>query len=163
MKETTWLEENQKIVGLLKKISIFKTFDDEDFESLLKISKLHFYRPGEFIISEGSTDTLIYFLIQGTVKIIKNQKTIVTLRRRGDIFGEMGVIEVAPRSAAAFATEDTVCLATDFMSIKRITDRDKLSLGYLFYRIISEILANRLKTTTEELMKYTDKKSIKPW
>ncbi len=161
MKETKWLEENQKIVTLLKKISIFKAFDDEDFQGLLKISKLHFYRPGEFIIMEGSTETFIYFLIRGTVKITKNKKTITTLRRRGDIFGEMGVVEIAPRSAAAYATEDTVCLATDFMSIKRISGKEKLSLGYLFYRIISEILVNRLKTTTDELMKYVDKKGLK--
>jgi CRP/FNR family cyclic AMP-dependent transcriptional regulator len=163
MAEKSYLEDNTKIIEFLKQIPIFGIFDEEVFRNLIKISKLNKYQAGQTIMREGETDTHMYFLVQGTVEITKKGQVVATLRRRGDVFGEMGAIEVAPRSASARAKEDTLCLSTDFLAIEKFARDDKIYLGYLCYRIFSEILVDRLRKTTAELMELKGKKGLKFW
>ena len=163
MVEKSYLEENAKIIEFLKKIPVFEIFDEEGFRNLLKISKLNKYTSGQIIMKEGETDTHMYFLVQGTVEITKKGQVVATLRRRGDVFGEMGAIDAAPRSASACAKEDSLCLSTDFLAIEKFAGNDKIYLGYVCYRIFSEILVDRLRTTTGELMELKGKKGLKFW
>jgi len=163
MKETTYLEENNRLIDFLKKIPVFEPFDETELGSLLKISKMKVYNDKECILKEGSTDSLIYFLVSGKVRITKSGRDLVVLRRRGDVFGEMGVISLAPRSASAYADGKTICLATDFYLIENLAGDDRVLFGYVLYRIFSEILVNRLKITTEELMKVKPKSGLKFW
>jgi CRP-like cAMP-binding protein len=93
---------------------------------------------------------------------MKDNKPVIQLQRRGDVFGEMGAIECAPRSASAVAFGETVCLATDIYYIEQLTGNDKLAFGYVIYRVFSGILADRLRTTTEELLELKGR-SIKIW
>ena len=163
MVEKGYLEENAKIIEFLKKIPVFEIFDEEGFRNLIKISRLNKYKSGQTIMKEGETNTNMYFLVQGAVEITKKGQVVATLRRRGDVFGEMGAIDAAPRSASAFAVEDTLCLSTDFLAIEKFTGKDKIYLGYVCYRIFSEILVDRLRKTTEELMALKGKKGLKFW
>lgn len=163
MKETTYLEENERLMDFLKKVPVFDPFDQEALHSLIQISKLKMYENGECILEEGSADTWLYFLVQGKVRIVKGEADVTVLKRRGDIFGEMGVISLAPRSASAYAVGATVCLSTDFSRIDDFDKEDKVLVGYVLYRIFSEILVGRLKQTTEELMKIKGKAGLKFW
>ncbi len=163
MKETTYLQENRRLMEFLKTVPVFEPFDQNEINSLVKISKLKMYEDGECILQEGSADTWLYFLVQGTVRITKGDQEITVLRRRGDIFGEMGVIAVAPRSASAFAAGSTICLSTDFSRIESFHKEDKVLMGYVLYRIFSEILVLRLKETTDELIKIKGKSGLKFW
>jgi CRP-like cAMP-binding protein len=163
MQKTSYLEENSKIIEYLKNIPVFEIFDEEGFRNLIKISKLEKFKSGQIIMREGNTDTHMYFLVQGAVKITKKGKEIATLKRRGDVFGEMGAVDVAPRSASAYAIGDTVCLSTNFFMIEKFAGSDKVYLGYVCYRIFSEILVDRLRKTTEELMRLKEKKGLKFW
>ena len=79
------------------------------------------------------------------------------LQRTGDIFGEMGVIDGAARSASVIAVKKTVCLATDTSYIDRLSGNNKIAFGYILYKLFSEILANRLRLTTDELIKTKEK------
>jgi CRP-like cAMP-binding protein len=105
----------------------------------------------------------MYFLIYGKIKITKEDKQITVLRRRGDVFGEMRFIDSAPRSASAHAEEDAVCLAVDTDHIERLSGNDRVAFNYILYRIISEILAERLRQATKELIEHKGKSNIKFW
>lgn len=163
MKETSYLEENERLMELLNTVPVFEPFDRTELNSLVKISKLKMYEDGECILEEGSSDTWIYFLVQGKVRITKGDQEITVLKRRGDIFGEMGVIAVAPRSASAYAVGSTICLSTDFLRIEDFDKDNKVLMGYVLYRIFSEILVSRLKETTGELIRIKGKSGIKLW
>jgi len=163
MKETAYLEENNRLIDFLKKIPVFEPFEESELNNLLKISKMKVYNSRECILQEGSTDSLIYFLVSGKVRITKSGREIAVLKRRGDVFGEMGVISLAPRTASAYAEGKTICLATDYYLIENLAGEDRVLFGYVLFRIFSEILVNRLKATTDELMKYKGKGSLKFW
>ncbi|MGD8367703.1 MAG: cyclic nucleotide-binding domain-containing protein [Desulfobacterales bacterium] len=163
MKETTYLEENARLMEFLKKVPVFDPFDRKELNSLVQMSKLKMYEDGECILQEGVADTWLYFLVQGKVRITKEGQDVAILKRRGDIFGEMGVIALAPRSASAYASGPTVCLSTDFSRMDDFDRKNKVLMGYVLYRIFSEILVSRLKQTTDELIKIKGKAGLKFW
>ena len=162
MQETDFLKGNQRVLNDIKKFEIFEPFQDDELHHLMSMSKIRKYNPGETIFEQGSADTWLYFLVYGKIRLMKDNKPVALLQRRGDVFGEMGAIECAPRSASAVADGETVCLATDIYYIEQLTGNDKLAFGYVIYRVFSGILADRLRITTEELMALKGR-SIKIW
>lgn len=153
MIESDYLKGNISFLEKLKEIPTLSTFSEEELKGLLELSKIRKYEPGELILEEGFFDSWIYFLISGKVKIVKHGEDVSTLKRVGDIFGEMSIIDGSPRSASVYAVDKTVCLATDASYIDRLSDNDRIAFCYILYRIFSEILAERLRSTTEELIK----------
>jgi CRP-like cAMP-binding protein len=162
MQETGFLTENIKVLSDMRKFEIFESFQDDELRNLISMSKIRMYNTGEIIFDQGSADTWLYFLIHGRIRLVKDGKIVAVLKDRGDIFGEMGAIVCAPRSASAIAVGKTACLATDIYYIEQLNGNDKLAFGYVSYRVFSNILAERLRTTTNELMKFRNN-SIKIW
>ena len=162
MQETDFLKGNQRVLNDIRKFEIFEPFQDDELQHLMTMSKIRKYNPGEKIFEQGSADTWLYFLVYGQVRLMKENQSMALLQRRGDMFGEMGAIECAPRSASAVAVGETVCLATDIYYIEQLTGTDKLAFGYVIYRVFSGVLADRLRRTTDELMEFKGR-SIKIW
>ena len=162
MKETDFLAENQRVLNDIKKLEIFEPFTDDELRNLVAMSKIRKYNPEEVIFEQGSADTWLYFLIYGQVRLMKDNRSVALLQRRGDIFGEMGAIACAPRSASAKAVGETVCLATDIYYIEQLAGTEKLAFGYVIYRVFSTVLADRLRSTTDELMELKGR-SLKIW
>jgi CRP/FNR family transcriptional regulator, cyclic AMP receptor protein len=71
------------------------------------------YTPGETIFLEGDASDGLYLIVSGAVRIIAHvengERNLATVGE-GECFGEMGVIDASPRSAAAVtATMACVC------------------------------------------------------
>ncbi len=154
------LKENIELVHYLKELPTLQFFGKEDLKKILHFSKLKKYKPGEMIIEEGSADKWVYFLISGKVKIIKHGEQIDELQRTGDIFGEMCVIDGGPRSASVCAAGEVVCLATDVSFVDNLIADDQIAFCAIFYQIVAEVMARRLRETTEELVQEQVMKEI---
>jgi CRP/FNR family transcriptional regulator, cyclic AMP receptor protein len=163
MLESTFLENNTSMVENLKNIPVLESFEQQELNRLLEMSKIRKYKPGECIVQEGRSDTWLYFLMYGKVRISKGGKEVAILSRKGEVFGEMGAMDSSRRSASAYAVTDSVCLATDIFYLEKLTGNDKLAFGYVFYRLMSEILARRLRLTTEALVQAKGRINLKFW
>jgi CRP-like cAMP-binding protein len=72
------------------------------------------YSAGDRIFSEGDLGTEMFIIQEGEVHIIKrlgNDDHVLSRLSKGDFFGEMAVIESAPRTADAVAQTATTLLA----------------------------------------------------
>jgi CRP-like cAMP-binding protein len=147
----------------LKTIPVLESFEEQELNKLLEMSKIRKYRPGECIVEEGLSDTWLYFLMYGKIRISKGGKEVAVLSRKGEVFGEMGALDSSRRSASAHAVTDTVCLATDIFYLEKLTGNEKLAFGYVFYRLMSEILSRRLRHTTEALVQAKGRINLKFW
>jgi CRP-like cAMP-binding protein len=152
MIESEYLKDNIGFVKKLGQMPTLKPFDEKDLKGLLGLSKIKKYEPGELILKDGFYDNWIYFLVSGKVRIVKHEEELSILKRTGDIFGEMSIIDASPRSASVYAVDETVCLASDASHMDRLTGKDKLAFCYVLYRLFAEVLANRLRLTSEELI-----------
>ena len=69
---------------------------------------------GRFVFEQGEPSTSIYVLFKGVLNIsvqdLVGEDQIVGMIQKGDVFGEMGVLEATNRSATAITGEDSVIL-----------------------------------------------------
>ncbi len=154
MIETKYLQENVKNIQILMSIPGLHHFEAQKLGSLLRLSRIRTYEPGEMIIQEGDDDPWLYILISGSVKIVKDGIVIATLDKAGEIFGEMRIIESRGRSASVYALEKTMCLAVDTSARERLPSTDERTDLLLFlYKIFAEYTSVRLRLTNDELIK----------
>ena len=144
---------NDEIIQKLRAITPLRLIRDDDIKGLFKSSKMIKYDPSESIISEGEYSSWVYFLITGEVGIQKEGETINVLRKCGDIFGEMSIIDNSPRSASIVAISSTVCLAIDTSYAEKLKGNEKNAYNAVIYRIYAEILAERLRKMDSEMIK----------
>lgn len=157
MRETDYLKEGEKLLKDVRRIPALVEFSDADLKDFLKMSKIRRYAEGEIVCREGHLDNWVYILIQGRVQVEKNGKELALLEKRGEIFGEMGLVDGSPRSANVKALATTVCLATDTDLLNRLEGDTKIRFGYVLYRAFSVHLAARLKAANDLLVQVPEK------
>ena len=156
MLESRYLKDNIENIQKLLGIPALKNFETKSLGKLLRLSKIREYEDGERIIKEGDRDPWLYILLSGKIKISKEGLEIGSIDKKGEIFGEMRIIDSMSRSASVFAVGKTVCLAVDTSAKKRLaisnSSDEKLDFLLLLYRIFAEFMSIRLRATNEELI-----------
>jgi len=74
------------------------------------------YPKGHLLFAEGETGNTMYIVQDGSVKITKivdNKEIILAVLNKGDIFGEMALLEDKPRAATAEVYEGCTLLAVN--------------------------------------------------
>jgi CRP/FNR family cyclic AMP-dependent transcriptional regulator len=157
MIESKYLKENIENIQKLMSISALSNFETKSLGKILRLSKIRQYEDGELIIKEGDYDPWLYFLLSGKLRISKQGVTIGHIDTKGEIFGEMRIVDDQSRSASVYADGRTVCLAVDTSARHRLSaskDKDeRLDFLLLLYRIFAEYMTARLRLTNEELIK----------
>ena len=67
------------------------------------------FQPGEIVIQEGGRDSCAYIILSGTAEVFKkagDREVRVATLGKGQVFGEMGLIENRPRSATVKALNE---------------------------------------------------------
>jgi signal transduction histidine kinase/CRP-like cAMP-binding protein len=136
---------SRAIIAGIRKNALFTNVPPRRVSALLPRLTLRHYDRGEVIFDESSSGSLIYLIITGRVRIIKRTRhgveSRLALLREGDFFGEMSIIDRAPRSARAEAMEDcdiVTLRSSDFRLLIRHSDAFSLNL--------LQGLARRLRT-----------------
>ncbi|MDD4731576.1 MAG: cyclic nucleotide-binding domain-containing protein [Desulfovibrio sp.] len=142
---------DQEVLDRLRQMPVFDSLGRNQMREIVRLSRLRKYDAGEVLIKEGDYDQYIYFLIGGDLSILRDGEQVGRIRRLGDVFGEMGIIDGSPRSATIKALAPTLCVALDGAFLDRLSGADKLIAQALFYRIFAEILAARLRDTNNRV------------
>jgi CRP/FNR family transcriptional regulator, cyclic AMP receptor protein len=157
MIESKYLKQNIENIQKLMTISALSNFETKSLGKLLRLSKIRQYEDGEQIIQEGDFDPWLYFLLSGQIRVSKQNVNISHIDKKGEIFGEMRVIDDERRSASVHAVGKTVCLAVDTSAKKRMSSSDdqdeRVDFLLLLYRIFAEYITARLRLTNDELIK----------
>jgi len=151
--DANYFKYNYRIIQELKQVPMLKSFEEKDLQKLLQLSEIKEYKKGELIFEQGSYDGCIYYLVYGKADIVKNGNPVAYLQRTGDIFGEMGVLDGSVRSASVYAADDCMCLVIKIADIDEFSVQNQFEFRYRIYRGFAEVLANRLRVTTEELVR----------
>jgi CRP/FNR family cyclic AMP-dependent transcriptional regulator len=108
------------------------------------------FRHSEFIFEEGSFGDEMYIVHSGEVKLVKNsngREMVIAAVGPGEFFGEMALVDNAPRSVSAVAAGELTRLLA--------LDRDKflflVSHQPAFALTIMHVLCQRLRAMNEKL------------
>lgn len=108
-------------VELIRKIPLFSTLTDEEFNRISHIFVARAYRKNQIIFLEEETGNYMYLVLSGKVKVAKagagGKETILAIHRAGDFFGEMSLLDGKTAPATVSAMEDSKIISvsgTDF-------------------------------------------------
>jgi CRP/FNR family cyclic AMP-dependent transcriptional regulator len=156
MLESRYLKDNIENIQKLLTIPALRNFEAKSLGKLLRLSKIREYEDGECIIREGDFDPWLYFLLSGKIRVTKEGLEIGSIDKKGEIFGEMRIIDSLSRSASVYAVGKTICLAVDTSAKNRMspgsTRDERLDFLLLLYRVFAEYISIRLRATNEELI-----------
>lgn len=143
-------DEADKILSLLVQMPSLVGFGRVGLRRLVGVSDLCEFSSGQTIIREGDQDKFVYFLVSGCVAVLKGGVKVNVIRRLGDIFGEMGMIDGNVRSASVVAQDHTVCVRVDAAHLEGEWGQAPVSHAVL-YRTFAEVLAQRLRKMNQEI------------
>jgi len=154
MQESPYLEGRGFLVDKLQQLPFLGSVSQKYIKQILRLSKIRTFVNGEIITPEKAYDNWVYILFSGAVRIIKNGKEIAVIDEIGTTFGELAAIDGKARSASVEAIRDTVCLAIDASFMGETAEPLEQALFVtILYRLFSEVLAQRLRDSNEELVR----------
>jgi PAS domain S-box-containing protein len=145
------------VADCLRALPAFMGFADEELWEIAPFFQEFGSSVGENLIVEGApSDNRVYFLLSGQLSVMVNGKTILTLARRGDIVGEVGLVDREFRSATVRAAAPSRLLVLS--SARDFFDGDSHSyrLRFAFARMYSAILADKLRLTSDKARRYEE-------
>jgi CRP-like cAMP-binding protein len=105
---------------------------------------VRFFNQGQVIFKENDEGAEMFIIIQGLVEIRKStgssSSKILTTLQKGDMFGEMAIIEKQPRSATAVAVQPTRVLVLN----EKLYDK-MLGSNPDFARKMNRVLSERVR------------------
>lgn len=89
---------------------------EQELSSLKEVVNTRQYAAGSVICYEGEIEHLFYIIQDGTVAFTKKMaedEQFLGVKGRGEFFGELGILDNAPRAATVYATSDCSLIEID--------------------------------------------------
>lgn len=152
---------DEKLVNSIMSIPAFKPLAGSGrLTEVMKMVSIREYDKREEVITQGQMDQCMYFLLSGKLSVQVDKVEVNVLKDPGVVFGEMGIIETAPRSASVVVRRPARCLCLDVSFIDRLEGRSKLAVQAFFYKMFHGILAQRLRETNERIADLDMQKAV---
>jgi CRP/FNR family cyclic AMP-dependent transcriptional regulator len=103
-------------IELLKTIPLFESLEDDDLKALAGKLRESKAEAGQVVFAQGDEGDAMYLIEDGAVDIVVGsgrQEVVLTALFKQQYFGELSLLDGAPRSASAVASRDTQLLALD--------------------------------------------------
>jgi CRP-like cAMP-binding protein len=131
-----------QVVGLLQKVDLFEGLPDDDLRRIAGIVGGTTLEKGDVLFEEGEPGDAFYIVFSGAVEIVKNRpdgtEERLAVRRSGEAFGEMALLNDAPRSATARAGETSQLMSVARDDFQLLLGGDSLALRMM--RVLSKAL-----------------------
>jgi eukaryotic-like serine/threonine-protein kinase len=135
--------------SVMRNLSFFKDFPENELWEVLKISKWAKFKPDTALIKEGDHGDSFFILAGGYVRVTRGKKTLSVLTG-GDCFGEMSYLTAKGdphRSATVTTTSDAIVMKIRAEDLRAAS----LSCRRLFDERFLDTLVERLEKANEQI------------
>lgn len=143
--------DEEALSRLAKNVRLFAGIDRPAIIEMLRKSERVLLQEGALVFEQGESGSSLYVLISGRVQVERQEGgrrvPLLTLQP-GDTFGEMACVGDRVRSASIRALEPGMALRIEKSDLEGVP-----AAASHIYRNIARILALRLKTSTEALVR----------
>lgn len=137
------------IINIIKSSPLFFELFDEEIDSLIENCNVLSLEEGEFIVKDGEQGDEIFLILSGGAFVKKGDVTLVELRK-GDLFGEMVLLDQRTRTADIVASTYTDVLVMSYDTIFNTFSKSPKIFSILILNLC-RLLAKRLKGSSEEI------------
>jgi len=141
-------EVNLKL-EILHRMPLFRHLTYQELVRVLNITDVRSYQQGDKVVDQGEDGDELFIVLTGQVRIHSGD-TIITRLGAGEHFGEMALVDKAPRSASVSADDASKLLVIrrrDFFDIIRKDHDVAVKLLWSFLGVLTD----RLRNTSREL------------
>ena len=140
-------EENK---AFLRRVPLLSSLNEQQLETLAAGSARRNFPKGRTIVAEGEPSQSLYILLSGRAKVQRSdsegKEVILAVLGSGDFFGEMSLIDEAPRSASVITLE-----SCDFMSINKDAFRAMLLQSAEMCMAVMKGMVRRLREADRKI------------
>jgi len=135
-------------IEFLKKVPMFSGFGTDDLIAVSRLLRARRYTKRSVLMHEGDPSDALYIIRKGSVAVTRTssegKETILSILKEGDVVGEMGVLDEAPRSATAILLREGQMLI-----LQRADFLDLLAKRADLNRAVISALITRLRATNK--------------
>ena len=136
--------------ALLTDTDFFRDLTEDDLRFLLPTCTIRTLRRGDLLFEEGDDCSELFVVSSGLIAITKKsldgRESVVALMERGELFGEMGMLDGLGRSAEARALEPSEVIAIPYAPVRQLFEQQPALLWGT-----TAMLVGRLRAMDEAL------------
>ncbi len=134
---------NELLTNFLVKTDLFSGFTRDEVTAFLPFLQIVNIDGGRMIFQEGANGDAWYLVLQGEVSVTKNMPSgpphVLAHLESGDGFGEMALIDGAPRMATLHTISDTTLVRLQRDVFLRLMNEGNGSASKLLWAMSSEL------------------------
>lgn len=138
------MDELTDRINALKRTPLLAGLPHSELEQMAKKLKVEGFDSGAELIKEGTSGNSAFFIVAGTCDVRRKGARLSTLGP-GDFFGELSIIDPAPRTATVTAAEPVVVMQLDGYDFETALKQNKSMALQLV-----KTLASRLRDVVDE-------------
>ena len=143
----------EKYILLLKLVSFFKPFTNEELAELLKYAEVKKYAIHEYIMKEEAVDCTFFVLLKGKVNVIKDdpvkrRKVKIAELEAGACIGEMAMLLDGRRNASIVAATESYLFRVHAKEVEYMPIESQLK----FIKRVATYLALKLNDQSASLI-----------
>ena len=161
----TGIGRSDKIADWLGNIPLLEGLPPRDRHHLARMLHKRTYDPGETVFRQGDIGSGMYLIFQGRVRIVSEDdargEMQLALLEEAECFGELSLLDHAPRSASAIAVGKCILYGLFEGDLDQL-ERTRPQIATRILRNIGLSTALRLRQTNERLRELEESTSRVP-
>jgi len=149
-------KKKREDLEILSHIPLFQELDILELGEIAELLMKERFEHGQLIFNEGDAGDKLYVILRGEVEIFKKvgpaREEILATLKSGDYFGEMSLVDLAPRSATARAKGELSVLTMtkkDFDLLLKASDL----MAAKIYKFFVLTISKRLRDADDKIKK----------
>lgn len=140
----------RSIAWYLRQLSrVMNVLSDEELERLIPLLTERRFKPRQLLFVTGDPAERVYLLLKGRVKIYQvaenGKEIILDVVGKGDVVGDMAVVEEGERTACAQAIDETVAVSITWEDFSHLMMQSP-KLGFAMMELMAKRLAGMQRT-----------------
>lgn len=129
----------------LARVPLFSDCSPAEIEAISQAMNEQAFEAGQIIVTQGTPGQAFYLILSGRVEIVRDGRSLGAFGP-GDFFGEMALLDSAPRSATIRAIDPTACVMLSSWDFRSLVEK----VPSIAIRLL-EVLSRRLRVADERL------------
>jgi CRP/FNR family cyclic AMP-dependent transcriptional regulator len=136
--------------ALLGRIPLFSELAPAELDAVVAVTRAELFAPRDVVVREGEPAEMAFAVVYGRLKVVTSSRSgheaVVGVLRKGEVFGELAILDGGARSATIIALVPTLLLAIDRRKLHALLLKDatvSYKLLLVLVRRVRQLVGNR--------------------